>query len=104
MSRRLSLWQRMVGTPDVASCREVGRVLQSYLDGRTEELAGRRVARHLEGCRRCGLEAETYLEIKQALARKGPPISPETMARLRAFGDELLAVSGDNTPPDQAGR
>lgn len=100
MSRQLSMWQRMVGGRDVASCREVGRVLQSYLDGHVEEVTARRVSRHLEGCRRCGMEARTYREIKQALARQGAPVDPEALARLRSFGDELLASGGDDLPHD----
>lgn len=98
MSRQLSMWQRMVGTPDVAGCCEVGRVLQSYLDGHVDAVTARRVSRHLEGCRRCGMEADTYRQIKQALARKGSPVDPESLARLRALGDELLAAGGDDLP------
>ena len=89
--RQLSMWVRMRGTPDVASCREVARALQSYLDGEVDELTARRVGRHLERCRRCGLEAQTYAEIKQALSRRGPGVvDPAAVERLRAFGDQLL--------------
>jgi anti-sigma factor RsiW len=65
------------------------RVLQSYLDGQTDEVTAQRVGRHLEACRRCGLQAATYREIKAALARQAPHVDPETVARLRAFGTNL---------------
>ncbi len=90
MSGKLSMWQRLCGTPDVASCLHVTRVLQSYLDGNVDNLTARRVARHLELCRRCGLEAQTYAKIKESLARRGAPeVNPAAVARLRAFGAGL---------------
>ena len=88
----LSMWQRMWGSPDVASCREVGRLLQSYLDGRLDDRAARRVARHLDLCRRCGMVATTYAEIKAALSRRDTAeLDAATVARLRAFGSALAA-------------
>lgn len=50
---------------DEAGCREMSRTLQAYLDGHVDEVTARRVARHLEACRRCGLEAEVYTRIKE---------------------------------------
>jgi anti-sigma factor RsiW len=70
-------------------CREVGKVLQSYLDGELDELLARRVARHLEMCRRCGMSAETYAEIKQALRRSAGSPPQDAIDRLRAFGEQL---------------
>lgn len=77
-----------------ATCAEVARVLQSYLDGHVDDLTARRVGRHLEHCRRCGLEAETYQAIKDALARRGRDIDARSLDRLRAFG-ERLAEEGE---------
>jgi len=54
---------------DRSRCREVARLLQSYLDHGIDAQAAALVAQHLEACRRCGLAAETYSEIKAALAR-----------------------------------
>lgn len=68
MTGKLSWWRRARTGREVATCREVGRVLQAYLDGHVDELTARRVARHLEMCRRCGMEASTYAEIKRSLA------------------------------------
>lgn len=82
-----------------ATCADVARVLQSYLDGHVDEMTARRVARHLEACRRCGLEAETYQAIRQALARRRPDVDAATVERLRSFAQRL----GGQRPPGEAG-
>ncbi len=79
------------------NCRQVGRRLQRYLDGEADDLTARRIMRHLEACRRCGMEAAAYNEIKAALARRGQHIPDETLRRLRAFGERLVA---DGPPTD----
>ena len=94
----LSWWRRMRGNREIASCLEVGRVLQAYLDGQVDVVTARRVARHLEMCRRCGLEAQTYLAIKEALARGGRDVDADAVARLRDFGARL--IDSDIEPPD----
>jgi anti-sigma factor RsiW len=76
---------------------EVMRVLQSYLDGQTDELTARRVVRHLDGCRRCGLEASTYLEIKAAVARQAAPLDEAPLQRLRDFASSLAQQAGTGT-------
>lgn len=81
----------------MAECRKVGRVLQSYLDGQVDELTMQRVSRHLDACRRCGLEAHVYDELKQALARGATHIDPAAVERASSFGRVLL-----ETPPGQA--
>ena len=79
--------------PEV-NCREVGKVLQSYLDDDVEEDFAAKIAAHLEACRDCGLELETYQQIKTSLAAKMPDVDPDAIERLRAFGAE---ISGDAT-------
>jgi anti-sigma factor RsiW len=79
------------------NCLQVMRVLQSYLDGETDELTARRVAAHLEDCHRCGLDAAAYREIKNALARRGTP-DPSVVDRLRSFGESLLEPGADVRP------
>ena len=79
-------------------CREVGRLLQSHLDGELDELGFRQIAHHLEDCRRCGMDAETYEAIKQALRRSAGRPSPDAVGRLRAFGQQL---ADGWTPPDE---
>lgn len=71
------------------SCREVAKVLQTYLDGELDELLARRVTRHLEMCMLCGMRAETYVEIKRALRRSAGSPPQDALDRLRAFGQEL---------------
>ncbi len=91
MTRTLSMWRRMRGSAEIASCREVGNVLQTYLDGELDELAARRITRHLALCRRCGMEASAYAEIKASLARNGKHgIDPAAVDRLRDFGQRLI--------------
>jgi anti-sigma factor RsiW len=85
----------MRGTKEMASCMQAMRVLQSYLDGHTDELTTRRVAAHLDACRRCGLEAATYRELKASLARRAAPPDRATLDRLRAFGAALATGTGD---------
>ncbi|WP_198954543.1 anti-sigma factor [Kineosporia sp. R_H_3] len=102
MTTRLTtamMW--LMGRGDEASCAEVARHLQSYLDGHTDATQVRRIEKHLEHCRRCGLEARTYREIKGALSRRGAPVDPAAAARLTAFGQSLLAAGGDR--PDDEG-
>jgi anti-sigma factor RsiW len=70
------------------------RDLQTYLDSALDETSAHRVAAHLEDCRRCGLEAQVYREIKVALAGGRPPVDAELLERIRHFG-EHLAARGD---------
>ncbi len=77
------------------SCPEVGRLLQRFLDGELDDPAAvGGIARHLDDCGRCGLEAETYDRIKAALARRRPELPPDTIERLRAFGAALTDEAG----------
>ncbi|MEW6473855.1 MAG: zf-HC2 domain-containing protein [Actinomycetota bacterium] len=71
------------------SCRDVGKMLQTYLDGELDELLARRVTRHLEMCVLCGMRVETYMEIKRALRRSAGSPPRDALDRLRAFGQEL---------------
>jgi hypothetical protein len=76
------------------SCRQVGKLLQRYLDDAVDELTARRIAHHLEDCRRCGLELDTYLAIKASLARRGATLPVDAMHRLQDFGQRLAAGEG----------
>ena len=87
--------RRLVGTRDTASCLETMRALQSFLDGATDELSSRRVANHLEACRRCGLEAATYRELKAALARRSRVVDAQAVQRLQSFGAGLSDESSN---------
>lgn len=82
-------------------CIATMRVLQTYLDGALDEVAVRRVAEHLEDCRRCGLEAEVYQEIKTALGEQDRTVDPRAIERLRHFGEQL--ARGDASAHDDHG-
>jgi predicted anti-sigma-YlaC factor YlaD len=75
-----------------SDCRQVAKVLQSYLDGETAAPTSNMVAEHLEVCRKCGLEASTYLAIKAAIAAhasEATPVDADAVARLRDFAEGL---------------
>lgn len=80
---------RLIGTRTQMSCHQVGQVLQTYLDNELDDDAARKVAAHLEDCRRCGLEAETYEALKASLQRGSAGLADEPVARLREFGERL---------------
>ena len=93
----MSLFRRS----DNMSCRQVGRVLQSYLDG---ELAYERrggVLAHLEDCERCGLEADTIERMKTALRRRTPEVPLEVLDSLRSFSENLLLEGPGGTSPER---
>lgn len=69
-------------------CDQVAALLQPYLDDALDDLARRRVARHLDDCRRCGLETETYRAIRVALESR-IPVRPDQITALQAFARNL---------------
>lgn len=86
---------KLLRPPAPAECREVARLLQSYLDREIDAHQAARVAQHLEVCRRCGLSAQAYQEIKAALARRTRYVDPGALERLTEFSERL--ASGDVT-------
>ena len=71
------------------TCNEVGQWLQHYLDGQLDDRRSQRLSAHLEDCRRCGLEADTYRRIKHSLADHQTVVSADSLARLREFGERI---------------
>jgi anti-sigma factor RsiW len=69
-------------------CEHVGIVLQHYLDGELDDRTASLVAAHLDACRRCGLEADLYRDLKAAIARRSDP-PEDSLTRLREFGHRL---------------
>lgn len=85
-----ALLRMFVPRYDVASCIQVLRRLDAYLDGQVEDARmARRIAAHLDVCARCGMKAETIAELKGALRRLAPPADPQAVERLRAFARSL---------------
>ncbi len=71
------------------SCSDVLEVLQSYLDGETDEETARQVLMHLDRCERCDDETEVYRQIKGSLSKKAPVLDPEIMSALHRFGERV---------------
>lgn len=71
------------------NCMQVARILQRYLDDQLDEGAAIQVADHLDECRRCGLDAESYRQVKVALAGRSRPPTPDQVERLSTFVSEL---------------
>ncbi len=86
----MNLLSRLLSRRRHLSCHQVAEVLQSYLDGEVDDLTGRRIAHHLEDCRRCGLELDVYRSIKQSLATRAD-VDDASLERLRGFGRRILA-------------
>ncbi len=97
----MTIRERLFGPRAQLNCREVGRLLQSHLDGELDEARSQQVADHLDDCLRCGLEAEIYQALRAALQRRAP-VDPERLARLRDFGARLAA--GDPALTSRLGR
>jgi anti-sigma factor RsiW len=74
---------------DMVECRRVKPLLQAYLDGEIDERDAVRVSTHLDACRRCGLAAETFRQIKASLSRLGDEPNRDSVQRLERFVDEL---------------
>jgi anti-sigma factor RsiW len=84
--------------PGGMDCHQVGEVLQRYLDGEIDVDRARRIEEHLEECRRCGMEAETYERIKATFAAHRPAVPADSVARLREFGERLSRGDGPALP------
>lgn len=82
---------RLLGARNVASCLQATHALQRYLDGELDDISAQRIARHLDVCRRCGLEATTYAQIKKAVARRAATLPTDTVHRLEDFARDLAA-------------
>lgn len=80
---------RRMAPAEMMECHKVGELLQSYLDGYIDAERARLIEDHLEVCRMCGLEAETYERIKASLAEHRPDVPADALERLREFGERL---------------
>jgi anti-sigma factor RsiW len=72
------------------SCRQVGRLLQAYLDGELRDARAVLIADHLDACLRCGLEAGTYRWLKEQLAGLTAGDDVRQLERLRDFAQQLV--------------
>lgn len=76
-------------------CIEIGRQIQTYLDGGLDPTNAAKVSSHLHACRRCGLTADDYRRLKSALAESSTPMPAEPLQRLQALAADL--ASGDTS-------
>lgn len=88
MKIKRPFWQ---GEDTPISCRQLGPVLQSYLDGEIDPADIEIIKGHLEACRDCGLEAETYTAIKQSLNLRQTTVPDAVLARLHEFSESLAS-------------
>ncbi len=77
------------------TCRDVALRLQTYLDGELDAERMERIQTHLEACVDCGLEADVFTTIKNDLAKQVSPVNSESLARLRAFSDQIATAAQD---------
>ncbi len=75
------------------NCMHVISVLQEYLDGTLDHDQAKQIALHIEDCRRCGLEASVFTQIKSVLQGFDAPAERETLEHLRQFGERLVYQS-----------
>lgn len=83
--------RRSPAAPTRLSCRQVGRLLQAYLDAELDPQRVPLVAGHLEACVRCGLDAASYRWLKAQLTQAAAPDDARQVERLRAFAERLAA-------------
>lgn len=85
----MKILRRTVGNAEMASCAEVMRSLEAYIDGEVkDESYAMRLASHLEVCESCGLEAQTLRELKTRLNRL-EPVDEATVRMLKKFARSL---------------
>jgi hypothetical protein len=90
--RVITAFRRLRGTVDeVRRCRDMEQLLQDFMDGELDVHETKYLLAHLEACRRCGLKATTYRDIKESLVRQRRALSSDTRAQLHTFLDELDA-------------
>lgn len=75
------------------NCREVGRRLQSYLDGELDGDRMEQIKAHLDYCVECGLELDVFTAIKTDLAQLPVPAESDALQRLREFSTRVAQES-----------
>jgi anti-sigma factor RsiW len=75
-------------------------LLQPFIDGSLDGPQRRQVVRHLEACRRCGLDTATYAALIDRLQGIDQPRDADAIARLESFVHEL---AGEDEPPAGTG-
>lgn len=76
------------------NCRQVGKILQHYLDDRLDPSRRALMDAHLHDCRRCGMELDAYRTLCEELARCRTALPLDTVQRLRDFGNRIAQDGG----------
>ncbi len=71
-------------------CRQVHRILQSFLDGELGEHDVELVAAHLESCTRCRVEADMFGRVIEAVRELRPDIDLAGYTRLVASVEDIV--------------
>ncbi len=82
-------------------CRQVRRILQSFLDGELGEHDVELVAAHLESCTRCRVEADMYGRVIDAVRELRPDLDLAGYTRLVASVEDAMhpnGLRGDEPP------
>lgn len=79
------------------TCDQVAAVMQQYLDSELDPDQVPKVIKHLDKCRDCGLEADTYRRIKASLNAYQQQPDQASLQRLRDVAQGLIA----NGAPDE---
>ena len=79
------------------NCREVGRRLQSYLDGELDGDRMEKIKAHLDDCVHCGLELDVFAAIKTDLSMLAVPAESDALKRLREFSTRVAQESEANS-------
>lgn len=74
-------------------CREVRKVVQSFLDGELSAEHAHLVAAHIAVCEVCGLDARTLDQVRRAVAGLDRGVDPDALARLERFADRVPELS-----------
>jgi hypothetical protein len=95
----MNIFRRHAFAERPLSCRQVGKIIQRFLDAELDEVTTDKMAEHLEDCRRCGMAADVYLEIKASIGRNAPVVPEEALTRLQEFSWDLVRGEGDVSGP-----
>lgn len=85
----MNILNRLFGRKNLLSCEQVAMVMQQYLDSELAADEVPKVLAHLEMCKDCGLEAELYTKIKDALVLHRVTPSEASMSGVRALAEQL---------------
>ena len=80
----------LFGNSEMTSCIGAIKHLQAAIDGELDPDLQARVLAHLEACLSCGMQAQTYREIKMSILRaNGSDLDPGVISDLERFARQI---------------